>query len=450
MGEKRPKTMNKLKKLLKKAKNFFKKQVANSKKRTADRKLDKLYEARLDLGLTMLGVKDKNNGFYRYYTYRWSDSPKESFKKALLEEAKEIGNEKGYGQTLKTAMANSRPPVNYNKWRWILVAVILGYIVVMFIASRQPAKITTPPNKAINQTESVSPNSPQCTTWMMEPTTIDDSNNRWFADGIAEIKDAKTPEDAKAAFNVWLEKTKSHRNLLVAAGRTFLAEDKWHFDATTLPPDGTCANDTIVQLTKEIELVVIGQSKSIIPINAPTNGFNTGVENGIVVGSTTAGISGDMRAIQIDLSDGRMIWILGRCGNIVTTKELSLPHGKTDQVTITRDKKHHVIEKPKVTPTTPKLTPKSSNPKDYKQPGDDNKKDSGTGTKPKATVSTPAESAPPTVTTSKSGGEGVVDTPTNKPGSETGTTAKGASPAPSTPSAPKPNEGGSNDGVVTD
>lgn len=89
-------------------------------------------------------------------------------------------------------------------------------------------------------------------------------------------------------------------------------------------------------------------------------------------------------------------------------------------------------------PTTCKTdcgnTPKSHDPKDYVYPTD----------KPKATVTTPAETTPPKVETTKPGGGGVVDTPTNKPGSETGTTSPGADPAPTTTSTPPPNEGGDN------
>jgi hypothetical protein len=86
------------------------------------------------------------------------------------------------------------------------------------------------------------------------------------------------------------------------------------------------------------------------------------------------------------------------------------------------------------------VTPKSSDPKDYTYP-------SG---KPKVpTVTTPAEDKPPAVQTVKTGGGGVIDTPTNTPGSESGVTAPGATPAPTTPTPKPTNEGGSNNGTVT-
>lgn len=71
------------------------------------------------------------------------------------------------------------------------------------------------------------------------------------------------------------------------------------------------------------------------------------------------------------------------------------------------------------------------------------------GKPPAPQVTTPAETVPPPVQTQKPGGNGVVDSPTKPPGSETGVTAPGATPAPTTtPSAIPSNEGGSNNGNV--
>jgi len=84
--------------------------------------------------------------------------------------------------------------------------------------------------------------------------------------------------------------------------------------------------------------------------------------------------------------------------------------------------------------TIPSCAPKSSNPDDYTYPDG----------KPPVTVTTPPESSPPPVVTEQTGGGGVVDTPTNDPGSETGVTAPGSDPAPTTPSIPPVNQGGDN------
>ncbi len=77
------------------------------------------------------------------------------------------------------------------------------------------------------------------------------------------------------------------------------------------------------------------------------------------------------------------------------------------------------------------LQPKSSDPNDYVH-----KKDA-----PKATVDE-GPSKPSKVTTSVTGGGGVVDTPTKEPGSPSGVTAPGADPAPTEDRDPPPAEDG--------
>lgn len=62
---------------------------------------------------------------------------------------------------------------------------------------------------------------------------------------------------------------------------------------------------------------------------------------------------------------------------------------------------------------------------------------------------TPPSTTEPEVITEQPGGGGVVDTPTNPPGSETGGTAPGATKPNPAPTTPPTNEGGSNDGTVT-
>lgn len=79
------------------------------------------------------------------------------------------------------------------------------------------------------------------------------------------------------------------------------------------------------------------------------------------------------------------------------------------------------------------VVPKSADPADYEYPE---------AKPPVPQVTTPAETTPPVVDTEVTGGRGVVDTPTNPPGSETGVTAPGAVPTPTTAAPLPPNEGG--------
>ena len=84
----------------------------------------------------------------------------------------------------------------------------------------------------------------------------------------------------------------------------------------------------------------------------------------------------------------------------------------------------------------PTPTPKSSNPADYKQPGDGPERDSGTGTKPKAVVTTPPEASPPTVVETTQSPTGVTDSSVAKPGTETGVSAPGTAPGSTTNEPP--------------
>ncbi len=274
------------------------------------------------------------------------------------------------------------------------------------------------------------------TTWMTVES--DNTNNRWYYEGIAAIRDASTNEEAVAAAHEWQMETRKDPDLLAGAAKVFFQRD---VDRSTLVDSEGCATQAAVDLDLEVGIAIA--SSKITPDDVPDSAHNTGVENGTVVGADHAGIGGDRSAIQIVLPDGRTIWIMARCGNLATEGPPPLPPGKTDTPDCPEGEKYNE--------NGVCVAPKSDDPADYRQPGDGGKgQDVGTGTKPVVPqVSTPAETTPPPVQTVAPGGNGVVDTPTNTPGSETGVQAPGTTPAPATPSAPPPpNEGGSNDGEV--
>ncbi len=76
--------------------------------------------------------------------------------------------------------------------------------------------------------------------------------------------------------------------------------------------------------------------------------FFFSTNNNIVKKSNESAIKGDKSSIKITLPNGNSLWVLNICGNLVIN-----------------------------TPYVPKNTPKSNKTADYKQPGTDNKKDSG-------------------------------------------------------------------------
>jgi len=162
-------------------------------------------------------------------------------------------------------------------------------------------------------------------TWKMVPA--DHTDNRWFFDGVAEIKTAATPKQAANAARVWLDRVKTDEGLLAGAAKVILQRE---VDKTTLIAADGCATEAAVDLYAEIAMTV-ASAQSIVPESAPADGWNSGVNNDNVIGDTGSGISGDRTAIKIVLPDGRVIWVLARCGNIATPRTPPLPPGQTDE-----------------------------------------------------------------------------------------------------------------------
>ena len=307
---------------------------------------------------------------------------------------------------------------------WIAVGAIALVVLALIVVAIGPSAFNWLRTPNPPSTASIPPetdfnrglNSDEC-AWKQENANYD--NNRWFAEGIDAIRLATNPAEARDAAQVWVEEVRKDPNLLAGAAQIILNQD---VDKTTLFEEDGCATDTAIQLAFEIETTFA--LSTFRATNAPSDGYNSGVEDETVVGSLDPGVSGDRKAIQITLPDGRVIWIMARCGNIVTPAPPQLPPGCTDEGC------------PPCPPgnTTPSCAPKSSEPEDYVFPEG----------KPPVTANPVPEATPPPVVTTQPGGGGVIDTPTNNPGSETGGTAPGATPAPTTPATPPPNQGGTN------
>lgn len=445
--------MKKLKKLLKSIENLFKERVAAFKQFVREWKKDNRYRAQLTKGLLVLDGSGDNvkAGLYLYDIYRYGSSedgrnysPIESLKMALRKVAEKTNTENKYDEALGAALVPIRKPVRKSfkpvSWRaGHVVAAILAILVVLWLVFL----LSYNDRENNNPTKIVSSDIPACQTWMMEAAPFETADNKLYADGLQMIQDAKlgksSENDQKA-----LEALQTYRNkkvYLLDIAQSELSSADWaKVNPDEISDTGSCANKTTNELYQAVIFEVIHSSVSIENLPAPSTWYNSGIVKGQIVVDGQKGVSGNLKALVIRHRDGRVTAYLARCGNPVHKSQEGRHKGDTDE--------HH--HKPVCTNNCTPLTPKSSNINDYQRPGTDNTKDSGTGTKPKVTVSTPPESTPPAVLTSKSGGGGVVDTPTSKPGSETGVKAPGASPAPTTPPAPKPNEGGSNNGVVTD
>lgn len=166
--------------------------------------------------------------------------------------------------------------------------------------------------------------SPSASAECIKVVPANSKDNRFFSDGIVEIKNATDEKSAQQAFNVWLDEVLKTPAYMAPTIKTFLGED---VDQASLV-DGDCVSAKALEYDARLRAESI--EWTFAPEAAPSNGYNTGVQDGQVVRSETPGITGDLTAIKITLPDGTVVWILCRCGNIVTIEQPPLPPGKTD------------------------------------------------------------------------------------------------------------------------
>jgi len=321
---------------------------------------------------------------------------------------------------------------------WIIklaIGILIGLIIVFFVS------VFTPNQKAST------PTTPSRQGWAMQAGNY--NNNRWFGDGIKQIKDAKTDAQASDALAIWLDRVKRDPMLLAAATNQILGKN---ITKDALVSNGW-STSLAIQSATEIE-VAIGRSKVSVA-NAPINGYNSGVYNGTVVASANEGISGDRKGVEVTLPNQKKFWVLGRCGNIALPEKPSLPQGKTDNPTPTTTEQPIItpvitpVPTPKPTPIPtptptpyyrsyggssggggPYLQPKSNDPAvGYRTLGNDGTKGAGTDIQgPKPTVTSAPLMTPAPVQVSRSSGGGrVSESSASAPGSTSGAAAPGAS-----------------------
>jgi len=327
----------------------------------------------------------------------------------------------------------------------LFLAFLVSFEFPTFDAADRNAGISATPDPSKSTSPTPSPTS-DCPPEFVQEAGVNENSkiDSDFESGYAAtVTGAANLDEAQKAFV--LERSASNAQRLAIWAAQFGAHDdqtEWQ----SLVADGCLSQEGQAVYNK---LAGIFSVSTFEEAPAPEDGYNSGINDGQLVISPEPGIGGDRKAIKITTPDGKVVYIMVRCGNVVyDTPPPSVPPGTTDN-----PPPSEVCPPDQVRNVNGVcVTPKSSNPDDYMKPGDDNTTDSGTGTKPRVpTVTTPPESSPPPVNTSVVGGGGVVDTPTNTPGTETGVTAPDAAPAPTTPTpvpSPEPsvNPGSDNDG----
>ncbi len=162
-------------------------------------------------------------------------------------------------------------------------------------------------------------------------------NHRWFSDGIIEIKKATNEEEGRDAVVAWLHGSDKHPGIkhdaaLFAAGYNLFntENDKPEIKAEDLVDSKNCATPLAEQALADLEATLA--MAEVSPGAAPADGVNTGTDgNGNVTIAHEAGVHGDETSrkalnVTFETEDGTCtVSILGRCGQIVVTKNCKPP-----------------------------------------------------------------------------------------------------------------------------
>lgn len=208
------------------------------------------------------------------------------------------------------------------------------------------ASASASPSASPTATAAPTPTPEACSTW--KRVDLGNDKNRWLVDGLPSLREAKTEQEARTAILEWVTQVRQDPVTLAGAAKYFLDRD---IAQSELFDSKGCATEKAATLESEL-LIAVGQAQ-VKPEEAPSDGTNSGVDNGKVVASVHAGISGDRGAVKVTLSDGREIWVMARCANpVVRNPSRDIPRGKTDEPT------------PEPTPTKPVPSQPVMAPKD--------------------------------------------------------------------------------------
>lgn len=155
-------------------------------------------------------------------------------------------------------------------------------------------------------------------SWKMKSST---PKNGDVVQSVPSIRRAETEAEARAAARDWVDKIKNHPGVLSGVS-AYLG--KQEVPSYALEVDG-CASDAAVALVQDM-YVAIALSR-ISPALAPADGINSGTRNGKLYAYNQRGVTGDRRAIKIVPRDGRVFWVMARCGNPVVMGNPPVPRG---------------------------------------------------------------------------------------------------------------------------
>lgn len=220
-----------------------------------------------------------------------------------------------------------------HRMRWFSGTAIFGLLVVtVFLVgffwstgmSKGAASTASTTTVATSTTVTTPTNTSNCpNSWKRKDSNK--AGHRWIADGVKTIRDAKTSAEARKGLADWLDESKKDPVLLTGVSSFVL---KKNVSKDGLFDKNECATASAVALVEEIQREFV--LADVQPAVAPPSATNSGSTSKTVVIDLTPGMSGDLRSARVELADGRVLFILWRCGNIATIAPPSLPKGPTD------------------------------------------------------------------------------------------------------------------------
>jgi len=204
------------------------------------------------------------------------------------------------------------------------MAVAIGFVAIVLAQSDSDSnKATAQPiatsASSTATTNSASPSSAAvCKTWKMKSTTP--GNGNWIDNGVAEIQTAKTKADAMKAGLAWLNAVKAYPGEINGAALYLLNKP---VNTGSLVDKNGCATEAAVNAMQVLKTYMELHPPTVA--QAPATAVNTGTSNGAVVANTSAGITGNLKAIAMVGANGKTVYVLARCGNAVTTGTPPVP-----------------------------------------------------------------------------------------------------------------------------
>jgi hypothetical protein len=189
----------------------------------------------------------------------------------------------------------------------------------------------------------------KCPTWEMSTDTP--KNGNWITNGVQEIRTANTQKEARHAADVWMDKVE--RNTATLSGAISYFTNKT-VSQSELVKDG-CATKRAESLAQEVTIALA--MSSVKPEMVPVTARNSGTRNGSVYAYSVPGVGGDRHAIKVTLQNGKVVWIMARCGNIASHGKPPVHTGKPPKGTPMppphhQTPHHHVCQPPQYVPAS--------------------------------------------------------------------------------------------------